>query len=256
MDLPGFRVYRQDFNMDPLPFWRHNDAPDRQGMTEMQYIQGLYAYWDRLAQTWPDSIREECASGGHRIDLETVMRFHIHQKTDYWFDNEVDQASIWSLSQYLPNSTFDAPIARLDDYTYHSVFATSLCVGWIADAPEFPKERASRMLSRYLALRHLLVGDYYPLTGYSRNQRDWMAFQFDRPDLGAGMVMVFRRGQSPYRSLEVALHGLDPAATYSFRSEMSGTLTEGKGAALMDQMVIALPEPHMSDILAYHKISK
>ena len=71
MDLPGFRVYRQDFNMDPLPYWLANDAEDRQGMTEIRYIEGLYAYWDRLATTWPDSWREECASGGRRIDLET-----------------------------------------------------------------------------------------------------------------------------------------------------------------------------------------
>ena len=26
-------VYRQDFNIDPLPFWRRHDAPDRQGIT-------------------------------------------------------------------------------------------------------------------------------------------------------------------------------------------------------------------------------
>lgn len=256
MDLPGFRVYRQDFNMDPLPYWRFHDRPDRQGMTEMQYIEGIYAYWDSLAQAWPDSLREECASGGHRIDLETVKRFHLHQKTDYWFDNEVDQASIWSLSQYLPNSVFVAPIDRLDEYTYHSVFATSLCVGWIADAPEFPTARASKMLSRYLALRHFLVGDYYPLTDYSLNQRDWMAYQFHRPDLGAGIVMVFRRRESPYRSMEVALHGLEPAATYTLRSETSGKVTEGRGAALMQQMVIALPAPHMSDILVYRKVQK
>jgi hypothetical protein len=30
---PGFRVYRQDFNMDPLAYWQHNDASDRQGIT-------------------------------------------------------------------------------------------------------------------------------------------------------------------------------------------------------------------------------
>ena len=48
MKLPGFGVYRQDCNIHCLPFWRHNDAPDRQGITEMKYIAGLYAYWDAL----------------------------------------------------------------------------------------------------------------------------------------------------------------------------------------------------------------
>ena len=47
---------------------------------------------------------EECASGGHRMDLETVMRMHVHQKTDYWFDDQADQTAIFGLSQYLPNN--------------------------------------------------------------------------------------------------------------------------------------------------------
>ncbi len=31
MDLPGFRVYRQDFNMDPLPYWRQTMLPTGRG---------------------------------------------------------------------------------------------------------------------------------------------------------------------------------------------------------------------------------
>ena len=45
----GLDWYRNDFNMDPLETWRHNDAPDRQGMTEIRYVEGLYAMWDELA---------------------------------------------------------------------------------------------------------------------------------------------------------------------------------------------------------------
>ncbi len=44
----GVTVYRNDFNMDPLDYWRKNDAPDRQGITEIRYIEGLYAMWDEL----------------------------------------------------------------------------------------------------------------------------------------------------------------------------------------------------------------
>jgi len=32
----GIDVYRNDFNIDPLGFWRGNDAADRQGMTEIR----------------------------------------------------------------------------------------------------------------------------------------------------------------------------------------------------------------------------
>ncbi|MCL5095940.1 MAG: NPCBM/NEW2 domain-containing protein, partial [Candidatus Omnitrophica bacterium] len=33
----GIDVYRSDYNIDPLPYWRNHDAPDRQGVTENLY---------------------------------------------------------------------------------------------------------------------------------------------------------------------------------------------------------------------------
>src|SRR4029079_16146741 len=89
MQLPGFSVYRQDFNMGPLACWRNTDTPDRQGITEIKYIEGLYAYWEAIAAIKRDVLMEECASGGHRVDLETVIHMQMHQKSDFWFNNEV-----------------------------------------------------------------------------------------------------------------------------------------------------------------------
>ena len=254
MDLPGFRVYRQDFNMDPLAYWRHNDAPDRQGITEMKYIEGLYEYWDRIAETWPDSLRIECASGGRRIDLETVKRMHVHQKSDYWFDNEVDQASLWGLSQYLPNNTVMAPINRMDDYSFHSAMASSLCIGWIADAPDFDVKRAKALVERYRAVRHLLVGAWYPLLPYSRDPKEWIASQYHRPDLDEGMILVFRRADSPYRTAEVSLHGLDAEATYELYFDSTGKTEKRTGAVLTGQFTLTLPEKHSSDLITYRKV--
>ena len=49
----GLGCYRQDFNMDPLPYWRAHDAEDRQGITEIRHIEGLYAFWDELLERHP-----------------------------------------------------------------------------------------------------------------------------------------------------------------------------------------------------------
>ena len=253
MDLPGFRFYRQDFNMDPLPYWRFSDAPDRVGVSEMKYIEGLYAYWDRIATTWPDSIREERAGGGHRIDLETVMRMHMHQKTDYWFDNEADQAALWGASQYLPNNAIVAHLCRLDDYSFHSTLASSLCLGWIADAPDFDTARAKKLTDRYLAVRHLLVGAWYPLLPYSRGLTDWTGMQFHRADLDEGMLLLFRRAESPYRSADVALRGLKADAVYELVSDATGSLGVMDGGHLSTGMPVTLPEKHRSDLIVYRR---
>ncbi len=253
MELPGFRFYRQDFNMDPLPYWRYSDAPDRQGISEMKYIEGLYAYWDRIAATWPDSIREECASGGNRIDLETVMRMHAHQKTDYWFDNDVDQAALWGTSQYLPNSTIVAHLNRLDDYSFHSTLASSLCLGWITDAPDFDAARAKKLTDRYLAVRHLLIGAWYPLLPYSRRANEWAGMQYHRADLDEGMLLVFRRAGSPYSAAEVALRGLKPDATYEVVSDANGSLGTFSGEQLSKSLPLRLPQKHRSDLVVYRR---
>ncbi len=251
MEMPGFRVYRQDFNMFPLAWWRHNDPPNRQGITEMKYIEGLYAYWDRIAETWPDSLRVGCASGGMRIDLETVSRMHLHQKTDYWFDNEADQAHLFGLSQYLPNNVVVAHLNRMDDYSFHSTLASSLCLGWIADAADFDVARGKQLLGRYLEIRHLLIGDWYPLLPYTTEPTEWMASQYHRRDLDEGMILVFRRPESPDPTAVVSLHGLDPQATYELKYDGTGRIRRIKGADLMTELRLELPEKHRSDLITY-----
>jgi alpha-galactosidase len=255
MDLPGFRVYRQDFNMDPRPYWLFSDPPDRQGITEMKYIAGLYAYWDRLAAAWPDSLREECASGGHRIDLETIQRLHIAQKTDYWFDDEVDQAALWGTSQYLPNHCVVAHLNKLDEYSFRSTMASSLCLGWIADAPDFDMARAKRLLDKYLEVRHLLVGAWYPLLPYSRELDKWMAVEYHRPDLDEGMLLVFRRPESPYSSVQVSLCGLESGAEYELSFDSAGKKVRARGKDLMNELILTLPTRRSSELIHYRRAS-
>lgn len=251
MALPGFRVYRQDFNMDPLRHWRDNDAPDRQGITEMKYVEGLYAYWDMIRAAWPDAIMEECASGGRRIDLETIQRFRIHQKSDHWFDNLTDQASLYALSRYLPNGLVSVPLNRLDDYSFHSALASSLITGWIADDPKFDTARAKAITDAYRRVRHLLSGDWYGLTGYSRDETKWLASQYHRDDLGEGIVLAFRRAKCDGATLRVKLRGLDERAAYRVTSATSGTTRRASGRELMNGLEITLGQAPSSDLITY-----
>ena len=70
----GIDYYRQDFNIDPMPYWEANDKPDRVGISEIRHIEGLYAFWDTLLVRFPNLIIDNCSSGGRRIDLETMSR--------------------------------------------------------------------------------------------------------------------------------------------------------------------------------------
>ena len=66
--------YRQDFNFSPLAYWRKNDDPDRKGISEIKHINGMYRLWDELLKKFPHMIIDDCASGGRRIDIETLRR--------------------------------------------------------------------------------------------------------------------------------------------------------------------------------------
>jgi hypothetical protein len=181
---------------------------------------------------------------------------HVHQKTDYWFDDDVDQASLWGLSQYLPNNTVVAHLNNLDEYSFHSTLASSLCLGWIADAPGFDMKRAKALVDRYRAVRHLLTGAWYPLLPCSRDPKEWIASQYHRADLDEGMLLVFRHAESPYRTAEVSLHGLDPAATYELHSDSTGETTRATGAALMSSWQLTLAERHSSDLITYREVKR
>lgn len=255
MELPGFRFYRQDFNMNPLPYWRFNDAPDRQGITEMKYIEGMYAFWDRIASTWPDSLREECASGGRRVDIETVARMHMHQDSDYIFYYDIDQCQTYGLNQYLPNNVVVGHIKEFDDYSFHSVIPSSLCLGWAADDPDFDAKRAQEMMKRFMETRHLVIGAWYPLLPYTRDTNQWMASQYHRPDLDEGMILVYRHAESPYSMVQVALHGLNPDAVYELAYDSSGEEVRAKGSELMKEFLIELKSKHSSELIVYRKVA-
>ena len=217
----GLGCYRQDFNLDPLPFWRKADAPDRQGMAEIRHIEGLYALWDELLERNPGLIIDNCASGGRRLDLETLGRATPFWRTDGPRDPIAHQCHSWGLLPWIPLSATSQDRAG-DDYEFRSSMCSSLCLNWwvSGDAPAerippgFPFAWARATLQQYLAIRDYYYGDYYPLTPYSQAPELWMGYELNRPETGKGLVVVLRRPDSPFESARFPLRGLDEGASY------------------------------------------
>src|SRR5262249_34939087 len=102
IDEFGLGCYRQDFNIDPLAFWQAADALDRQGATEIHYIEGLYAFWDELLKRHPNLMIDNCASGGRRLDLETLGRATPFWRTDGPRDPIAHQCHTLGLLSWVP----------------------------------------------------------------------------------------------------------------------------------------------------------
>ena len=221
----GIDIYRTDFNVGrPLNFWQAADAPDRQGTTENHYVQGLYSLWDELQRRHPNLVFDDCASGGRRIDLETISRCYVLSRSDSVGvpdgNAEWDQAQTAGLSLYVPlHATLSVcgltGNRELSLYALRSAATSGFDICEDNFAPGFPAAMFQQVVAEVRTLRPLYFGDYYPLTPVNVNPEVWCAWQFDRPELGRGFAMFFRRPRSLNPVIEVGLHGLDPGAAYA-----------------------------------------
>jgi hypothetical protein len=65
-------------------------------------------------------------------------------------------------------------------------------------------------------VRPLFSEDDYPLTPWTADAAQLLAFQFHVPASGVGLVQAFPGTAATQRNGRLRLRGLDPAATYAF----------------------------------------
>ncbi len=245
--------YRQDFNMDPLPYWRNNDAPDREGITEIRHIEGYFAYWDELLRRNPGLRIDSCASGGNRNDIETMRRAVPLMRSD-WVENPTSQQSqTLGMSIWFP--FYGQSTALLDDYNIRS---------WFTPYLHFTTDMRNRKLdydNMREEIRHwqeilvpLYDKDFYPLTTPGITEDVWCAWQFNDQKSGKGAIQVFRRAQSPYVATKLRLYGLEPSATYLFTDLDTGeTQTLTGETAMKTGLEFRLETAPQSAIWQYKK---
>jgi len=253
----GLDWYRNDFNIDPLSFWRANDPPDRQGITEIRYVEGHYEMWDELVRRKPGLLIDNCASGGRRIDLETCMRsIPLWQSdTSCWAGHpEWNQTQNYALSHYLP--FHDCCMWTPDAYDFRSGATAGAIVQFAFLDPGFSVDAAKAAVAEARENQKYWYGDFYPLTPCSASPEHLIAWQFHRPDLNAGLVLAFRRPQSPYIGLGVPLRGLNAAATYTLEmidDARHATTRTATGRELMSELELRLGPRGSSLIVRYRE---
>ena len=111
-----------------------------------------------------------------------------------------------------------------------------------------------RLVSDWRRVAHLLLGDFYPLTPYSVSADAWMAWQFDLPERGEGMVQAFRRAASPDPIQCLCLRGLDPEASYLVTDLDDGQESSRSGRQLVAEgLTITLSQAPSAAIYTYRR---
>jgi alpha-galactosidase len=268
IDELGIAWYRHDANADYLPVWRAADPPDRQGISEIRYIDGLYRFWSDLLSRHPGLHIDGCASGGRRMDFEALRHHHGQTHTDWlWGDPSAMQSIMHAANQWLPSIYFtnwmgtqSAPTADSPEIrsSFFSALGGGMNLGWrmLNTATPVDVELARRWLGEFRDLRPLMLGDMYPLVPHSLSEGAWLVSQYDRPELGQGLIVGFRRRWCESSSAQVRPRGLDPQATYRLTYASGRPVQERRGADLLAGVLVEVADAPGHDVIRYTRLNR
>jgi alpha-galactosidase len=217
---------------------------------------------------------DSCASGGRRNDLETLRRAVPLLRSDYQSfagdpayapGNQCHRSlSLRERAGVRAPRTRHAPLPRPLTLTLsrrerargavRSHFCPAFGFCWDVRRPGVDWAKFRRLVDDWRKVAPCFLGDYYPLTPYSLSEEVWIAWQFDRPDLGEGIIQAFRRKESPYTSARLKLRGLDPAARYAVTNLDTPGSAEMTGRELVEQgLQTAIADQPGSAIITYRR---
>ncbi|MCL4788182.1 MAG: GH36 C-terminal domain-containing protein, partial [Verrucomicrobia bacterium] len=225
-----------------------------EGITENHYVTGYLAFWDALLQRFPNLLIDTCASGGHRNDLETLRRSVPLLRSDYIMEPVGQQCHTYGLAFWMP--FFGTGTSAMDVYNFRSAMCSSFNACFDMRRTDLPFDEARRLLSQWkneVAPNHF--GDFYPLSPYTTANDAWIAWQFDRPEAGQGVVQAFRRASSFYESARLKLRALDSQGRYVVTDlDRPDVAREFAGRELMEPgLLVTAPTQPAAMVFTYRK---
>lgn len=268
VDAYGLGWVRIDNAVTYTALWQKLDAaagPDRVGMAEIRYVEGLYRWWDDMRTAHPDIAIDNCASGGGRIDLELCARAIPLWRTDATItpllSRDFNQAAIQNqimtagLSRYVPFNVGGQMGAS--PYLLRSGFNGGISFCEDCRPADYPRDQLKQGIAEGKRIRKYFFGDLYSLSEVTASPEDWSVSQYHRPDARDGMVIAFRRHASPYAAFECELREIEPDAEYEivlYNTYEPSTPVRVKGEEFQHYR-IEIPERPGSVLVEYREIS-
>jgi len=256
-------VLRNDFNMAPLDAWRAADTPDRIGMTEIKHIEGLYQLWDRLLAAFPGLLIDNCASGGRRIDLETMRRSIPLWRSDLGlFPGPFERADVhaqrqcYGIGHWI--SEHSGPIDTFDAYAVRSALAT----GFMAERP-LPEDEnsleyanAKAAVAENKRLRPIVASERIVLIPPSVHREMWAAFQYHHDADARGIIVALCGPRANTNSVTLKPEYIDANATYELTrwNEYRAMAPVRIPGAKLKETVITITDTPGSVLIEYQRV--
>ncbi len=256
--------YREDFNLDPGKYWDNADPTDRQGISEIRFVENLYHFWDTLKVRYPGLQIDNCASGGRRIELETLSRALSVCRSDYncfpAASLEAIQDHSFGISYWIPlEGTFNINRADIADiYEMRSGLSSGMSIRAVhPNLCEAQWDLLRRHVVEAKRARDYFYGDYYPLTNTCGSINSWSAYHFYLPKEKRGMLVAIRRPKCDVPSMKFDLLTIPSDQTiWEFENADTGHVQKFTGKEIREKgFEVIIPHPRKSSIY-YYKMNK
>jgi len=256
-------IFRHDFNTTPLYAWYAADAPNRVGITEIRYVEGLYALWDRILAAHPGILIDNCASGGRRIDLETMRRSVPLWRSDYLMDEAagpkkdiINQIHGWGLGHWIADHL--SVIKTFDAYAIRSALATGFmpyrALPTDKQAPEYADALAA--VAENKRLRPLLAEERIGLIAPDLEKEAWAVYQHHRHSDSSGIIVALRGPGADSDTVTLLPEHIEANATYQvvrWDDYRAAAPTQISGAALKE-LSVTIAQKRSSVLLEYRQV--
>ena len=268
----GVDVYREDFNIDPYEYLKTLEGPDRIGIAQIRFVEGLYRLWDAILERFPGIRIDNCASGGRLLDMETAMRAIPLWRSDMGcrpsplgMQNEVlclsrylpyHQGGAFDHSPYFVRSSFTtgvtcvfAFLAGIIDPSKEEISMRAVAgendpylVSEVAHIGKLDTEDVRKSLEEAVSLREYWNGDFTALTPPSESRSAMVAYTLRLEKEDRGIILVFRREEAP-DTFTVKVTDICPGKRYLLRfsdEDLVRTEKTVEGRELLEGMDVTI----------------
>jgi alpha-galactosidase len=176
---------------------------------------GMYRLCDSLLERFPHLVIDNCSSGGRRIDIETLKRSIPFFRSDYQCnfneDSDVLQTHNAGISKYLPYNGCTSK-TKADTYAVRSAYSSSYGGAFYNASFQSMTEEdfawAKKSVDEYRRIRKYFSEEFYNLGSEVYDKSSWAIWQYHDPDTSSGILMAFRRENSPFENVKIKLSGV------------------------------------------------
>ena len=225
LESANIEYLKWDMNRQLSELYSAGLPADRQGELYHRYVLALYRMQEKLVETFPNLLIENCSGGGARFDPGM-----LYYSPQIWTSDDTDAIERLSIQEgtamIYPLSTMGAHVSdcpnhavgRVTPFKTRGHVALAGTFGYELDITKIPVEERAQIpfqVAQYHKYNDLVrEGNYYRLASFSDNGEydAWMVVSQDGTEALVTYVDVFKHPN--FKSRRLLLQGLDPSKEY------------------------------------------